>query len=177
MNIGDLGCVKINSIIQEKVNPHKKGHGEVKLKERVFRVNDKVIQTKNNYELGVYNGDIGRITDYDDKEMILTVKFSDEQEVFYKKSDIFDLELAYAISIHKSQGSEFGCVILPIMNQYFRMLERCLVYTALTRAKKCAVFVGQREALATAIKNVDSSERQTSLKQMLTDDTFVNPLI
>ena len=109
--------------------------------------------------------------------MILTVKFSDEQEVFYKKSDIFDLELAYAISIHKSQGSEFGCVILPIMNQYFRMLERCLVYTALTRAKKCAVFVGQREALATAIKNVDSSERQTSLKQMLTDDTFVNPLI
>lgn len=177
MNIGDLGCIKINSIIQEKVNPHVKGKGEIKLKERAFRVGDKVIQTKNNYDLGVYNGDIGRIFFVNEKEMTMIVKFSDEQETTYKKSDIFELDLAYAISIHKSQGSEFNCVILPVMMQYYRMLERCLIYTALTRAKKCAIFVGQTQALELAIKNVDSTERQTSLQNMLTDESFVNPLI
>jgi ATP-dependent exoDNAse (exonuclease V) alpha subunit len=177
MNIGDLGCIKINSIIQSQVNPKQDDKGEIKIKERIFRIGDKVIQTKNNYDLGVFNGDIGKIIFVDEKEMTLIVKFSDEQQASYKKSDIFELDLAYAISIHKSQGSEFSCVILPVMMQYYRMLERCLVYTALTRAKKCAVFVGQTEALRLAINNVDSTERQTSLREMLTDESFVNPLL
>lgn len=177
MNIGDLGCVKINSIIQSQVNPKQDDKGEIKIKERIFRVGDKVIQTKNNYDLGVFNGDIGRIIFVDEREMTLIVKFSDEQQATYKKSEIFELDLAYAISIHKSQGSEFSCVILPVMMQYYRMLERCLVYTALTRAKKCAVFVGQAEALKLAVSNVDSTERQTSLQEMLMDESFVNPLL
>lgn len=177
MNVGDLGCIKINSTIQEKVNPKAIDKGQIKIKDRFFRVGDKVIQTKNNYDLGVFNGDIGRISHIDEKEMKMIVKFSDEQESTYKKSEIFELDLAYAISIHKSQGSEFNCVIIPIMMQYYRMLERCLIYTALTRAKKCAIFVGQIKALEVAIRNVDSSERQTSLKEMLLDESFVNPLI
>lgn len=177
MNVGDLGTIKINQMIQQVVNPHKKGHGEIKLKERVFRNGDKVIQTKNNYDLGVFNGDIGRISDVTEGSNELVVKFSEDREIAYKKADIFELELAYAISIHKSQGSEFDCVILPIMSQYYRMLERSIIYTGLTRAKKYAVFVGQRNALEMAVKTKEVKIRQTSLKGMLLDNSFVNPLI
>lgn len=187
MNIGDLGTIKINSIIQTIVNPHEKGKGEIEFKEkknkegekvkRIFRVGDKVIQTKNNYDLGVFNGDIGRIIDISASTLELTVRYSEEREVDYKKSDIFELDLAYAISIHKSQGSEFDCVIIPIMNQYYRMLFRNLIYTGLTRAKKFAVFIGQRKALETAVNNVNYDQRQTSLKPMLLDTSLVNPLL
>lgn len=177
MNKGDLGTVKINALIQQAVNPKKIGVGEINLKERVFRLNDKVIQTKNNYDLGVFNGDIGRISAVDEAKNEIVVKFSEDREIPYKKSDILELELAYAISIHKSQGSEFDCVILPIMNQYQRMLERSILYTGLTRAKKYAVFVGQRNALKTAVVYKEVKVRQTSLKGMLLDSSFVNPLI
>jgi exodeoxyribonuclease V alpha subunit len=177
MNIGDLGSIKVNSVIQELVNPHQKGKGEIKLKEKIFRVGDKVIQTKNNYDLGVFNGDIGRISEIYESTNELVVKFSEDREIAYKKSDIFELELAYAISIHKSQGSEFDCVIMPIMMQYYRMLYRNLIYTGLTRAKKYAVFVGQRQALEIAVKNNNYEKRQTSLKMMLLDNSFVNPLL
>lgn len=177
LNISDLGTIKINQIIQNATNPHKKGNGEIKLKEKIFRATDKVIQTKNNYDLGVFNGDIGRITEVSEAKSELIVKYSEDREILYKKSEIFELDLAYAISIHRSQGSEFDCVILPIMNQYYRMLERRIVYTGLTRAKICAVFIGQRKALETAILTKDSKERQTSLKHMLLDPAFVNPLI
>lgn len=177
MNVGDLGTIKVNSIVQKTVNPYEKGKGEIKLKERIFRDGDKVIQTKNNYDLGVFNGDIGRICAVYESTNELIVRFSEEREVAYKKSDIFELELAYAISIHKSQGSEFDCVILPLTMQYYRMLQRNLVYTALTRAKKCAIFVGQRKPFEIAVENNNYEKRQTSLKLMLLDETFVNPLI
>jgi exodeoxyribonuclease V alpha subunit len=177
MNVGDFGCIRVNSIIQSAVNPHEKGKGEIKLKERIFRNGDKVIQTKNNYDLGVFNGDIGRISAVYESTNELTVKFSEDREVAYKKSDIFELELAYAISIHKSQGSEFDCVILPITMQYYRMLQRNLIYTALTRAKKCAVFIGQRQPFEIAVENNNYEKRQTSLKLMLLDESFANPLM
>lgn len=177
MNVGDLGTIKINSIIQGLINPHEKGKGEIKFKEKVFRKGDKVIQTKNNYDLGVFNGDIGRIIDVREPNFELTVKYSEEREVDYKKSDIFELDLAYAISIHKSQGSEFDCVIMPMMNQYYRMLFRNLIYTGLTRAKKFAVILGQRKALETAVNNINYDKRQTSLKSMLLDTSFSNPLL
>jgi len=177
MNVGDLGTVKVNAIVQNTVNPHEKGKGEIKLKERIFRNGDKVIQTKNNYDLGVFNGDIGRISAVYESTNELVVKFSEEREVAYKKSDIFELELAYAISIHKSQGSEFDCVILPITMQYYRMLQRNLIYTALTRAKKCAVFIGQRKPFEISVENNNYEKRQTSLRLMLLDESVVNPLM
>lgn len=177
MNIGDMGTIKINSLIQSLVNPSEKGKGEIKLKEKIFRVGDKVIQTKNNYDLGVFNGDIGRICDITEVNSELVVRFSEDREVSYKKSEIFELDLSYAISIHKSQGSEFDCVILPITMHHYRMLYRNLIYTGLTRAKKYAVFVGQRAALELAVNNNNYEKRQTSLKMMLTDNMFVNPLL
>ncbi len=176
MNIGDLGTIKVNSIIQGIINPHQKEKGEIKLKERIFREGDKVIQTKNNYDLGVFNGDIGRISTIYEATSELVVKYSEEREVAYKKSDIFELDLAYAISIHKSQGSEFDCIIMPVMMQYYRMLERSILYTGLTRAKKYAVLVGQRKALDIAVNTIDSRQRQTSLRNMLLDVSFINPL-
>lgn len=175
MNVGDLGNAKMNEKIQAIVNPPSSDKSEIKLKDRILREGDKVIHTKNNYDLEVYNGDIGRITDVYPGTNELTVKFSDDREVDYKRSDILDLDLAYSISIHKAQGSEFDCVIMPIMNQYYRMLFRNLIYTGLTRAKKFAVFVGQRKALETAVNNFNYEERQTSLKEMFLDGTFVNP--
>ena len=177
MNVGDMGTIKINSIIQNLVNPHDSNKGEVKLKEKLFRVGDKVIQTKNNYDLGVFNGDIGRVIEATDSKSQLVVRFSEDREVAYEKSDIFELDLAYAISIHKSQGSEFDCVILPITMQHYRMLYRNLIYTGLTRAKKYAVFLGQRQALEKSVQNNNYEPRQTSLKHMLLDSSFVNPLM
>lgn len=179
MNIGEIGTIKINSLIQNIINPFKKDKSQIetKNKEKLFRVGDKVIQTKNNYDLGVFNGDIGRVIDIIESKSEMVVKFSEDREILYQKSDIFELDLAYAISIHKSQGSEFDCVILPITMQHNRMLYRNLVYTGLTRAKKYAVFIGHRKALENAIENNNYEKRQTSLQAMLTDPAFVNPLL
>jgi len=102
------------------------------------------------------------------------MKFNDDRVVRYKKIDLMELELAYAITIHKSQGSEFDSVIIPIMNQYSRMLYRNLLYTGLTRAKKLCVFVGQRHAFNRAIDNIDPRDRQTSLKEFLIKTDIVN---
>ena len=176
MNIGELGTIKVNQIIQESVNPHEKGKPEIKMKDKLFRQGDKVIQTKNNYDIGVFNGDIGRITSIDASKSELVVRFSEEREMLYKKSEIFELDLAYAISIHKSQGSEFDCVIMPITMQHYRMLYRNLIYTGLTRAKKYAIFIGQRKALEIAVENNNYEKRQTSLKLMLENSYSSNPM-
>jgi len=93
--------------------------------------------------------------------------FSDKRAVEYQRDQLSELDLAYAITIHKSQGSEFDCVIIPLVSQHFKMLFRNLIYTGLTRAKKLAVFVGTRQALAMAIKNMDTAQRQTALPQLL----------
>ena len=177
MNVGELGTIKVNQVIQELVNPHDKSKKEIRIKERTFRDGDRVIQTKNNYDLEVFNGDIGKVIEISGGEkMEMTVKFSDSREVIYAKSDIFELDLAYAISIHKSQGSEFDCVILPIMKAHYRMLYKQLIYTGLTRAKKFAVFIGERDALKIAIGNSNANTRQTSLRHMLMDEEMEMPI-
>lgn len=176
MNIGELGTIKVNQTIQESVNPHEKGKPEIKMKDKLFRQGDKVIQTKNNYDIGVFNGDIGRVISIDSSKSELIVRFSEEREMLYKKSEIFELDLAYAISIHKSQGSEFDCVIMPITMQHYRMLYRNLIYTGLTRAKKYAIFIGQRKALEIAVENNNYEKRQTSLKLMLENSYSSNPM-
>ena len=134
----------------------------------IFREGDRVIHRRNNYDLEVFNGDIGSIKSIDNENLTLIVAFSpDGREVEYQKEDIVELDLAYAITIHKSQGSEFAAVIIPVLTQHFKMLYRNLIYTGLTRARKLAVFAGTRKALAMAIRQQDTSRRQTALETLI----------
>jgi exodeoxyribonuclease V alpha subunit len=168
MTRGSLGTLNINQMIQETINPIREGTRQIKVGERIFRQGDRVIHRRNNYDLNVFNGDIGIIKEIDNRELTCTVSFfPDNRDVFYQKEDIVELELAYAITIHKSQGSEFEIVIIPVLTQHFKMLFRNLIYTGLTRARKFAFFVGTRKALAMAVKNQDTSQRQTALKELI----------
>ncbi|MBC8419021.1 MAG: AAA family ATPase [Desulfobacterales bacterium] len=155
MTRGSIGTLSLNKTIQAAVNPPKKGRGQLIVGERIFRVGDRVIHRKNNYELEVFNGDIGVIKEIDNEELSCEVSFfPDGRQVSYQREDIPQLDLSYAITIHKSQGSEFQTVIIPVLTQHYKMLFRNLIYTGLTRARDLAVFVGTRKALAMAVKKV-----------------------
>jgi len=168
MTRGTLGTVSLNRAIQLSVNPAHEGKRELKVGEKIFRTGDRVIHRRNNYDLGVFNGDIGAIVEIDTMELSCSVSFyPDSRVVHYQRDDILELDLAYAITIHKSQGSEFDIVIIPLLSQHFKMLFRNLIYTGLTRAKKLAVFVGTRKAMAMAVNNQDTTLRQTALKELL----------
>jgi exodeoxyribonuclease V alpha subunit len=168
MTRGSLGTLTLNTMIQASANPMAAGKPQLKVGERIFRVGDRVIHRRNNYELGVFNGDIGVIQHIDNEDLTCTVSFfPDQRLVRYQRDDIMELDLAYAITIHKSQGSEFEAVIIPVLTQHFKMLFRNLIYTGLTRARKFAVLVGTRKALAMAVKNQDTSLRQTALQELL----------
>ena len=168
MTRGSLGTISLNRVIQETSNPFIEGKRQLKVGDKIFRVGDRVIHRRNNYDLGVFNGDIGVIQDIDNIDLTCLVSFyPNNRVVHYKQNDIMELDLAYAITIHKSQGSEFEVVIIPVLTQHFKMLFRNLIYTGITRAKKLAVFVGTRRALAMAVKNQDISKRQTALQQLL----------
>ena len=133
---------------------------------RLLRAGDKVMQQTNNYDLEVFNGDLGRVSAIDEEERALTVDF-DGRTVTYESAHLDELALAYACTIHKSQGSEYPCVVVPIHTQHFLMLQRNLLYTAVTRARKMVVLVGSRRALGLAVKTVDQSQRYTRLSQRL----------
>lgn len=170
MTKGSVGTTSLNKAIQEKVNPPKEGKAQLLLGGRIFRVGDRVIQKRNNYELLVFNGDIGIITSVDPEEMSLTVNYKagkETKEVIYEKEHLIELDLAYAITIHKSQGSEFEAVIIPVLSAHFNMLFRNLIYTGITRAKKLVVFVGSRSALSVAVGKQNTSVRQTALETLL----------
>ena len=171
MTRGSLGTISLNRVIQEASNPFIEGKRQLKVGDKIFRVGDRVIHRRNNYDLGVFNGDIGVIQDIDNIDLTCLVSFCpDNRVVHYKQNDIMELDLAYAITIHKSQGSEFEVVIIPVLTQHFKMLFRNLIYTGITRAKTLAVFVGTRRALAMAVKNQDISKRQTALQELLMRD-------
>jgi exodeoxyribonuclease V alpha subunit len=168
MTRGSLGTLSLNRMIQESANPAQTGKRQLQVGERIFRAGDRVIHRRNNYDLGVFNGDIGVIETIDNEALTCVVSFfPDGRTVEYQRDDIPELDLAYAITIHKSQGSEFGAVIIPVLTQHFKMLFRNLIYTGLTRAKQLAVFVGTRKALAMAVKNQDTGQRQTFLQKLL----------
>jgi len=168
MTRGSLGTISLNKMIQDAANPARQGKSQLQVGERMLRVGDRVIHRRNNYDLGVFNGDIGTIRQIDNEELTCNVAFfPDGREVLYQRDDISELDLAYAITIHKSQGSEFGAVIIPILTQHFKMLFRHLIYTGLTRARSLAVLVGTRKALAMAVKNQETMQRQTALKELL----------
>ena len=124
------------------------------------------MQVRNNYDYGVFNGDIGRITDVDNVERLVTITFPDKA-VPYDMADLNELVLAYGITVHKSQGSEYPAVIIPLMTQHYMMLQRNLLYTAITRAKEHVLVVGTKRALGIAIRNNKVSERNSYLAERL----------
>ena len=163
MHKGGAGVGNLNTILQENLNPSSESMPFGFLK---FKPGDKVIQTRNNYDQGVFNGDIGIIESIDGVNGTVDVDF-DGMAVSYAKADLLDLTLAYAVSIHKSQGSEYPVVVIPILKAHFMMLQRNLIYTAITRGKKKVVIVGDPAAYAMAARNSDSKTRCTLLKERL----------
>jgi exodeoxyribonuclease V alpha subunit len=165
---GSLGAAGLNISLQQSVNPARADKVEITIGERIFRVGDRVIHRRNNYDLNVFNGDIGRIVRINNTDLTLVVEFfPDQRQVEYGRDQIAELDLAYAITIHKSQGSEFDVVIIPVLSQHYRMLFRNLIYTGLTRGKKLVVLVGSRQSLAMAVRNQDTSRRQTALARLI----------
>lgn len=164
---GSLGTINLNRELQNAVNPEKEGKRQIKIGDRVFREGDRVIQTRNNYGLGVFNGDIGKIVKVDLDSFCCQIHFGRQKLIAYEKQDLTEILLAYAITIHKSQGSEFDAVIIPVATQHFRMLFRNMIYTGLTRAKKLCVFVGSRKALSMAVRQIDNRKRQTALTRLI----------
>ncbi len=169
MNRGPLGVLTLNQDLQEALNPR---GDEVIRGGRRFRLGDRVMQIRNNYEKEVYNGDIGWIGRVDLEEQVLWVQY-EEGERAYDFSELDELALAYAISVHKSQGSEYPAVVLPLHTSHYVMLQRNLLYTALSRGKGLVVIVGTREAVAIALRNVQVRQRYTllgtRLRQHLTE--------
>jgi len=163
MHRGVVGAGNLNLELQKALNPGEEG---VFRGGRLFRVNDKVMQIVNNYDKDVYNGDIGRIAAIDEESKEVTVLI-DERKVVYDYSDLDELAHAYAVSIHKSQGSEYPAVVIPILTQHYILLQRNLLYTGVTRGKKLVVIVGTKKAMAIAVKNNKTEKRHTLLRQRL----------
>ncbi|HID54785.1 MAG TPA: ATP-dependent RecD-like DNA helicase, partial [Anaerolineae bacterium] len=159
---GLLGVSNLNEMLQAALNPASAKKPERKLHGRTFRVGDKVMQTVNNYDKNVYNGDIGRITAMDVVQQTITINI-DGAPVLYDFLEADELVHAYAISVHKSQGAEYSCVVMPVATQHYMMLQRNLLYTAVTRAKKLVILVGTRKAIAIAVKNNKTTQRHTAL--------------
>jgi exodeoxyribonuclease V alpha subunit len=170
MHAGSAGARELNRRLQETCNPPSQTKLELKLGERVFRVGDRVMQTRNNYDLEVFNGDIGTITKVDPAAAgNLIVQY--DRAVNYRREDMDELQHAFAITVHKSQGSEYPCVVIPLTSSHWVMLQRNLLYTAVTRAKKMCVLIGQRKALWRALKNAHTSMRYSNLKYRLTQES------
>ncbi len=168
-NKGDLGVSVLNGAIQRKFNPLKSGGCELRVGSTSFRVGDKVIQTKNNYDRGVFNSEVGVIKNffYDkNSEHCFTVDFGDK-EIAYDRQSSGELSLAYALTVHKAQGSEFPIVFMPMHMSQKNWFDKNLVYTAWTRAKERVVMVGQKEVLDEAVAKSDNIARNTRIKEML----------
>ena len=161
------GVDNLNAVIQSAVNGPQKGKGEHKAGKMTFRTGDKVMQKQNNYDKGVFNGDIGEIFAVQDD--IVYVRYP-EQDIKYEGQEIDEITLAYAITVHKSQGSEYHTVIMTLVNSHGIMLQRNLLYTAVTRAKGKVILVGTKAALRTAVQNVRTSRRFTLLAQRLREE-------
>ena len=181
LKAGVCGISNLNKILQDSINPPSIKKMEITVGENIFRVGDKVMQTTNNYNLvwtkmngfveeqgeGVFNGDIGYIADIDFQNNETIVEFEDGRICNYPRTEIAQLSLAYAITIHKSQGSEFDIVVIPVIAGAPMILTRNLIYTAVTRAKKMVVLVGEKKNLKKMISNNYTVQRYTLLKNLL----------
>jgi exodeoxyribonuclease V alpha subunit len=159
MHKGEVGTVVLNRLLQERLNPDGR---ELARGQRAYREGDRILQLRNNYDKDVFNGDLGRILTIDTQDETLTAEF-DGREVEYGFDELDEIGLAYAISVHKSQGSEYPAVVMPVVTQHYMLLQRNLIYTGLTRARKLAVLLGSRRALHMGLGNERGRMRHTSL--------------
>ena len=185
---GLLGVDNLNNEIQAILNPSSKDKKEKQVRDIVFREGDKVMQIKNNYSLewhriggdkgvGVFNGDMGYIETIDEERKVLSVVFDDERRVIYEFMFLDELELAYAITIHKSQGSEFKVVVMPTFMGSAFLMNRNILYTGITRAKELVVVVGNQRSLQYMVNNTNNMERYSSLKERIMDITIDKNMI
>ena len=165
MNRSLLGARNLNQVLQTALNPGD-GGPEVERFGWTFRIGDRVIQNQNNYDRDVFNGDLGIVEKINRIDQIMVVNF-EGRSVEYDFGDLDELALAYVLSIHKSQGSEFPCIVIPLHTQHYLMLQRNLLYTAITRGKKLVVLIGTKKALGMAIRRVDTGQRYTALRLRL----------
>ena len=163
MHKGVCGTDNLNTVMQDILNPD---GNKIVFGEREFRIGDKVMQIKNNYDKNVFNGDVGIVIGYNNEDYEITVDF-DNRMIKYDKADIDEIRLAYAVTIHKSQGSEYPIVIMPITTKQFVMLQRNLLYTGITRAKKLLIILGNKKAIQIAVRNNRPINRNTKLSERL----------
>ena len=176
---GAAGTYNLNRVLQARLNPSAPTKQEKAFGDRIFREGDRVMQIKNNYDLlwqktdgsfvgtGVFNGDVGIITRLDVQTEVLTVLFDDDREATYDFTQLNELELAYAITVHKSQGSEYRAVVLSAWGASGYLLTRSILYTAITRAKELLVIAGRPETIYTMVENAKTNRRYTGLKLRL----------
>jgi len=169
MNRGTVGTQRINQELQKILNPHALENKIITRFSQEYKINDRVMQVRNNYDKFVFNGDMGTIKDINIQDQQLMIAFG-ERVLEYDFAELNEIALAYATSIHKSQGSEFDAVIIPIFMQHFMLLQRNLIYTGITRAKKLCILIGQPKAISMGIKNNKGTVRNTFLKEFLTSD-------
>ncbi len=183
MRKGVLGVERLNSVLQEQLNPPSPKKAEKQYGDRIFRVGDKVMQTRNNYQIawevpgrfgipvetgsGIFNGDMGIVKRIDEFGHVIEIEFDEGRVVDYPFGDLEDLEHAYAVTIHKSQGSEYPAVLIPILSGPSMLMTRNLLYTAVTRAKRCVMILGSSSAVRSMIENVSERKRFTSLDQRI----------
>jgi exodeoxyribonuclease V alpha subunit len=166
MNRGSAGARALNAALQEALNPAKPGAPSIERFGFTFRIGDKIMQTENNYDRDVFNGDLGFVAAIDQEEAELTIDF-DGRAVAYPYGELDEVTPAFATTIHKSQGSEYPAVVVPILTQHYTMLARNLVYTGITRGKRLVVVVGQRKAIAMAVRNRRGRRRWSKLRERL----------
>jgi len=161
MHRGDAGVSHLNEVLQQALNP-----SGAAAPRKSFRVGDKVMQLRNNYELDVYNGDVGILMKVDEEIKTAHIGF-DERTVLYSFDDLDELALAYAATVHKSQGSEYPAVVIPLLPQHYLLLQRNVLYTAITRGKKIVIIVGDEKAVGMAVRNSQVARRYTRLSERL----------
>ena len=172
MNRGAAGARTLNLRLQAALNPPRASEPAVERFGFTYRVGDKVMQVENNYDRDTFNGDLGFISGIDDEEAEVTVDF-DGRAVRYPYGELDELTLAYATTIHKSQGSEYPAVVIPVVTQHYTMLQRNLLYTGLTRGKRLVVLIGQRKAVGIAVRGVQGRRRWSKLRELLAMDEAV----
>jgi exodeoxyribonuclease V alpha subunit len=171
MNRGSLGVRALNVALQEALNPACPDRPAVEKFGSQFRVGDKVMQVENDYDKEVFNGDIGQILGLDPVERELVILFAG-REVVYDFGELDEVALAYAVTIHKSRGSEFRVVVIPVAMQHYLLLQRNLIYTGITRGKELVVLIGQKRALALAVRNDRTERRFSGLLSRLRDESL-----
>jgi exodeoxyribonuclease V alpha subunit len=171
MHRGEAGVGALNTLLQERLQPARDGVPEARGGGRVYRPGDRVLQLKNDYDLNIFNGDLGTVQGIDATEQELLLLLDDGREVRYPYASLHALTHSYAVSVHKAQGAEFPVVVMPLLTSHAPMLGRTLLYTALTRARRLVVFVGQQKALWLAVRDWRRVERHTALGCLLASTT------